>query len=143
MVRLGVREERSRQAVAAAVGLARELGLRVEEPVVLADLFSLMVRLRPAPVVARVATCMSRPRSPIEDWLRLEIDVTTFLAAQGAPVVAPSRELPPGPHSVGGSGSAVGPMRRPILIVRCPLATARACWRNCTGSCGPIRVRCL
>lgn len=66
------------------------------------DLFSLMVHLRPAPVVARVSTCMSRLRSPIEDWLRLEIDVTTYLAAQGAPVVAPSRELPPGPHSADG-----------------------------------------
>jgi phosphotransferase family enzyme len=79
--------------------VARDHGLLVEEPVVLADLFSLMVHLRPAPVVARVATCMPNLRSPIEDWLGLEIDVTTFLAAQGAPVVAPSSELPPGPHA--------------------------------------------
>jgi hypothetical protein len=62
-----LREERSRRAVAAAVGLAREKGIRVDEPFVLADLFSLMVHLRPAPVVARVATCMPRLRTPIED----------------------------------------------------------------------------
>ncbi|SFP87451.1 hypothetical protein SAMN05421810_103690 [Amycolatopsis arida] len=68
----------------------------------LADLFSLMVHLRPAPVVARVATRMPRLRSPIADWLRLEIDVTAFLAGQGAPVVAPSSELPPGPHEADG-----------------------------------------
>jgi Ser/Thr protein kinase RdoA (MazF antagonist) len=74
----------------------------VDEPSVLADLFSLMVHLRPAPVVARVATSMPKLRTPIEDWLRLELDVTSFLAAAGAPVVAPSPELPPGPHRADG-----------------------------------------
>ena len=38
--------------MAATVALARENGLRAEEPAVLADLFSLMMHLRPAPVVA-------------------------------------------------------------------------------------------
>jgi aminoglycoside phosphotransferase (APT) family kinase protein len=84
--------------VAAAVALARENGLRVGEPFVLADLFSLMVHLKPAPVVARVATCMPRLRTPIENWLEREIAVTEYLSGRGAPVVAPSRELPPGPH---------------------------------------------
>ena len=60
------REERSRRAVGAVVSLARENGLRVEEPVVLNDLFSLMVHLKPAPVVARVATSMPKLRAPIE-----------------------------------------------------------------------------
>ncbi len=78
--------------------LARENGLRVEEPVVLNDLFSMMIHLRPAPVVARVATYMPTLRAPIEPWLEREISVTTFLAGRGAPVVPPSRELPPGPH---------------------------------------------
>ena len=44
------RAERSRRAVAAAVAVAREHGLRVAEPAVLNDLFSLRVHLRPAPV---------------------------------------------------------------------------------------------
>ena len=92
------REERSRRAVEAAVSLARENRLRVEEPVVLNDLFSLMVHLRPAPVVARVATCMPKVSKPISAWLKREIAVTTFLSERGAPVVAPSRKLPPGPH---------------------------------------------
>lgn len=94
-----LREERSRQAVAAAVATARSHGLRVEEPTVLNDLFSVMVHLRPAPVVARVPTWISRLRSPVSDWLGRELAVTSFLSAQGAPVVAPSRELPPGPHA--------------------------------------------
>jgi len=97
-----LREERSRRAVAAAVALARENGLRVEEPTLLNDLFSLMVHLRPAPVVARVATCMPKLRTPIAHWLGLEIAVTRYLSEQGAPVVAPSRELPPGPHAYDG-----------------------------------------
>jgi hypothetical protein len=46
------RERSSRRAVAAATALARENGLRVEEPVVLNDLFSLMAHLKPAPVRA-------------------------------------------------------------------------------------------
>jgi hypothetical protein len=89
---------RSDQAVATVVAAAREHGLRIEEPVVLNDLFSLMVHLRPAPVVARVSTRMPRLRAPIQDWLRHEIAVTTFLSERGAPVVAPSPEVTPGPH---------------------------------------------
>ena len=80
------------------MAVAREKGIRVDEPFVLADLFSLMVHLRPAPLVARVATCMPRLRTPIEDWLAREIAVTEYLSDQGASVVAPSRELSPGPH---------------------------------------------
>jgi hypothetical protein len=41
---------------------------------------------------------MPKLRTPIEGWLEREIAVTTYLAEQGAPVVVPSRELPPGPH---------------------------------------------
>ena len=93
-----VREKLQKRAVEAVVDLARENGLRVEEPTVLADLFSLMVHLEPAPVVARVATRMPKLRTPISGWLEREIAVTTFLSERGAPVVSPSRELPPGPH---------------------------------------------
>ena len=71
-----VREERQRRSVEAVVAHARENDLRVEEPTVLNDLFSLMVHLKPAPVVARVATCMPKLRTPIEGWLEREIAVT-------------------------------------------------------------------
>jgi hypothetical protein len=46
----------TRRAMAAATDLAREHGLRVDDPVLLHDLFSVRVHLRPAPVVARVPT---------------------------------------------------------------------------------------
>jgi hypothetical protein len=84
--------------VAAAVAVARAHGLGVTQPAVLADLFSVMVHLRPAPVVARVPTWVTRLRAPGAGWLDRELAVTTFLSGQGLPVVAPSRELPSGPH---------------------------------------------
>jgi aminoglycoside phosphotransferase (APT) family kinase protein len=84
-------------AVAAAVAVARAHGLRVEEPVVLRDRLNVLVHLRPAPVVARVAGSIAAVR-PGDEWLRRELAVAGQLAAAGAPVVAPSAELPPGPH---------------------------------------------
>jgi aminoglycoside phosphotransferase (APT) family kinase protein len=84
-------------AVDAAVAIARANGLRVEAPVVLRDRLNVLVHLRPAPVVARVAGTIARVR-PGDEWLRRELAVAGALSAAGAPVVAPSAELPPGPH---------------------------------------------
>jgi aminoglycoside phosphotransferase (APT) family kinase protein len=84
-------------AVEAAVAVAEAHGLHVDEPVVLRDRLNVLIHLRPAPVVARVAGTIARVR-PGDDWLRRELAVASSLAAAGAPVVAPSAELPPGPH---------------------------------------------
>jgi len=48
-------------------------------------------------VVARVAGTIRAARSGT-DWQRRELAVAGFLARAGAPVVAPSTELPPGPY---------------------------------------------
>jgi aminoglycoside phosphotransferase (APT) family kinase protein len=88
-------------ALAAAVGLGRSLGLRVERAEVLADGFWLMVHLAPAPVVARVSTYAARLR-PAAEHLARELDVMAHLDSVGAPVVTPSAELPPGPHRFDG-----------------------------------------
>lgn len=90
------------RGVAAAVAVAERHGIRVEEPAVLADLFSLRVHLRPAPIVARVPTWLTRLRPGVEEYLRRELDVTAFLATRDIPVVAPSAELPTGPHTYDG-----------------------------------------
>jgi aminoglycoside phosphotransferase (APT) family kinase protein len=84
-------------ALRAAVGAARAAGLRVRDPVVLADRSNLLVHLRPAPVVARVplGTAAVRPGAA---WLEREVAVARHLATQGAPVVAPSTDVDPGPH---------------------------------------------
>ena len=92
------REQRSRRAVAAAVACAGRHGVRCADPTVLADLFSVMVHLQPAPVVARVSTWTSEMRAPIAEWLEREIEVTAFLSGRGAPAVAPSPELPAVAH---------------------------------------------
>ncbi len=88
----------SARAVAAATRVADRHGIRVAEPVVLAERYAIRVHLRPAPLVARVSTFTALLRHPIDDWLARELDVTRFLHGRGAPVVPPSDLLPAGPH---------------------------------------------
>lgn len=80
-----------------AVAVAREHGVRVDNPVVIADSSNTLVHLAPARVVARVATGTG-PFRPGGAWLAREVAVCSHLAARGAPAVAPARELPAGPH---------------------------------------------
>ncbi|MEV0646668.1 phosphotransferase [Phytomonospora sp. NPDC050363] len=84
--------DRTVRAVAAAAEAGRERGLAVTEPVVLYDVFSVVVHLAPSPVVVRVPTVL-----PVGSTLetqaagqREEIAVVEWLAAQGCPVVVPS-----------------------------------------------------
>jgi hypothetical protein len=85
------------RGVRAAVEVARDAGIGVDAPVVLSDVSNLIVHLAPAPVVARVSTATGTVRSG-DAWFRREAAVAGFLAAAGAPVVAPSALLPAGPH---------------------------------------------
>jgi hypothetical protein len=90
--------ELTRRGLDAAIVSARREGLRFAEPKVLRDRGNLLVHLAPAPVVARVATLTGTRRAG-DRWLRREVAVAGFLARAGAPVVAPSAELDPGPHT--------------------------------------------
>jgi Ser/Thr protein kinase RdoA (MazF antagonist) len=85
-------------AVRVAVAVAREQGLRVEEPTVLKDSYNVRVHLRPAPVVARVPTVTALARPRPEEVLRRELDIVSFLDERGFPVVPPSPRADPGPH---------------------------------------------
>jgi hypothetical protein len=84
-------------AVRAAVSVAAGLGVRCEEPVVLADGANVIVHLSPAPVVAKVAASTPAVRD-VGEWLHREIDIASFLGAAGIPAMAPSREVPPTVH---------------------------------------------
>jgi hypothetical protein len=84
----------SAAAVNAAVKVAAGLGITSTEPVVLADGANVIVHLRPAPVVAKVAASTPAVRPDSDAWLQRELDVAQFLAAEGAPVLAPSPEIP-------------------------------------------------
>jgi hypothetical protein len=88
----------SESAVAAAVAVAAEHGLRADDPVVLSDSWHVLVHLRPLPLVARVSSGRPYPEGPPEEDVIRELAVASHAARAGAPVVAPSDLLPPGPH---------------------------------------------
>ncbi len=78
----------------AAADVAAGLGVTSREPVVLADGANVIVHLRPSPVVAKVAASTAAVRPDPARWLQRELDVVSFLAAVGAPVMTPSPEMP-------------------------------------------------
>ena len=91
--------ERTRRATGAAVDAARALGLEVEHPVVLHDVFSVVVHLAPHPVVARIPVVLTAAADPAGQTARRqrELDVAAWLDAQGVPVVPPSALVPRSP----------------------------------------------
>ncbi|MFR9804960.1 phosphotransferase [Pseudonocardia sp. RS010] len=97
---------RAQRAAAAAAGAGRAVGLPVEEPTVLYDVFSVVVRLDPAPVVARVPTVLPPVRPPdVYAQQQRELAVAGWLASAGHPVACPSPLVPAVPmahdgHSV-------------------------------------------
>jgi hypothetical protein len=88
----------TRAGRAAAVSVAREQGLPGDDPEVLSSRGNVLVRLRPAPVVARVATLTAWTRSDPFRWLANEVAVAGYAARSGGPVVAPTALADPGPH---------------------------------------------
>jgi Phosphotransferase enzyme family len=92
----------SESAVTAAVEVAAEHGLRVDDPVVLRDAWHVLVHLRPLPLVARVSSGRPYPEGPPEDDVIRELAVASHAARAGAAVVPPSDLLDPGPHRHGG-----------------------------------------
>lgn len=73
----------------AAVTVATSLGVPCHSPVVLHDGSNVVVHLRPAPVVARVATLTADIRPGIEAWLTRDIAVARHLVACGVPATRP------------------------------------------------------
>jgi hypothetical protein len=73
-------------ALDAAVAVAREHGLRVDEPRVLKDSHNLVVQLAPSPVVARVGQAMSELRPGIRGR---ELAIVRWLVDRDAPVLPP------------------------------------------------------
>lgn len=89
-------EERRRRAGEAAVAVASRLGVHVQRTVILEDWNNTIVRLAPVPIVAKVGT--SHFRDARLESLERELVVAAYLAARGAPVVRPARQVLPGPH---------------------------------------------
>lgn len=100
---------RTERALATATEAGRELGLTVERPTVLYDVFSVVVHLAPAPVVVRVPTVLPRTiggaaadLAAQADQQRRELAVAGWLAKHGHPVVAPSPLVAAEPVRSGG-----------------------------------------
>jgi hypothetical protein len=89
-------------AARAAVAAAASLGVRCAEPALLADGANVIVHLRPSPVVAKVAASTTAIRPDPARWLQRELDLAAFLTRAGAPVMAPSPEVPATAHRAGG-----------------------------------------
>ncbi|WNV82718.1 phosphotransferase [Umezawaea sp. Da 62-37] len=87
------------RGVLAAAAVARSHGVRVDDPVVLRDASNLLVHLRPAPVVARVATSTASGRPLVLDHFHRAESATRYLTARGVPVVRMSPEFPDGPFA--------------------------------------------
>ena len=88
------------EAVAASVAVAERLGLPSEDPVIVAEGYSVRVRLDPAPVLTRVVTLGRLLRGEPRPWMQREVEVSRYLSARGAAVVPPWDT--PGPHQGGG-----------------------------------------
>ena len=90
----GVTSSVATAATRAAVAVAARLGVVSAEPAVLADGANVVVHLSPSPIVAKVAASTPAVRADVGTWLQRELDLAMFLTRAGAPVMAPSSEVP-------------------------------------------------
>ena len=89
-------KERQERAIRAAVAVADRLGMTSVTPVVLKDSNHTSIHLVPFPVVARVVASNVGPDARAK--LSAELSVADHLARVGAPITAPTIDVPPGPH---------------------------------------------
>ena len=107
------------RALAAALDIARSVGIDCRYPVVMKDSYNAVIHLRPSPIVARVATLTSVVRENVGQHVAREIAVANFLAASSAAggtrrhhgrsgpataaaVAPPTSTIPPGPYESDG-----------------------------------------
>lgn len=76
-------------AVQAAVTAATSIGVACDDPEVLHDSFNLVVHLRPAPVIARVATLTARVRPGTASWFERNALVARHVASRGLLTTTP------------------------------------------------------
>jgi hypothetical protein len=92
----------SESAVAAGLAVAREQGVRCDDPCVLRDAWHVLVHLRPSPVVARVSSSIPFPEGPNPDDIARELAVAAHCAHAGCAVVPPADEVETVPYRHGG-----------------------------------------
>lgn len=82
--------------IEAARALAARLGLGAVAPEILKIAHHTTLKLAPLPVVARIQS--GDPVEAAGPWMAREVGLARALADAGAPVAAPTRNPPPGPH---------------------------------------------
>lgn len=90
-------DRRLQLAIRAATEIAQEQGVVFEQAVVLRNRSNAIIHLSPSPVVARVAMKTTSVRHGAA-WLSREVAISRYLTSVGVPVIAPSREVAPGPE---------------------------------------------
>jgi hypothetical protein len=85
--------ERRKRAIEAATAIALTYHIKSDTPTLLKDSNNTVIHLAPSPVVAKVATSIFQKQSVPN--LEHELNVALHLTNSGAPIVPPSKELPP------------------------------------------------
>ncbi|MBW4601383.1 MAG: aminoglycoside phosphotransferase family protein [Calothrix sp. FI2-JRJ7] len=89
------------EAVRAACEIADNNNIIFDKPIILSHQSNVLIHLHPTSVVARVATTTGTVRKG-DAWLKREVAVSTYLAENGAPIIPPSTQLPPGAYEHNG-----------------------------------------
>ncbi|OKH45755.1 aminoglycoside phosphotransferase [Calothrix sp. HK-06] len=89
------------EAVRAACEIAENNSITFDKPIILSNQSNVLIHLHPTSVVARVATTTGTVRKG-DAWLKREVAVSTYLAENGAPIIPPSTQLPPGTYEHNG-----------------------------------------
>lgn len=147
--------------------MAASFGVRSTDPLALADGANVVVHLRPAPLVAKVAAVTHLVREPAP-WLARELALSGYLAGAGLPVVRASDLLPARVHEHDGAvmtfwqhephdptasvgATQLGRMLRELHVVlrSCSLTLPELCtpfedigrWLARAGDTAPARMR--
>lgn len=134
--------------MAAALAVAQDFGVSCTDPVVLADGSNVLVHLRPAPVVARVAKLTAQIRPGVQAWLARDIALSAHVVQRGVPAVRPCVDPPAGPHHRDGRVLAffeyvphdLDPVREPaeVAMAVADLHAALADYPDLLPAAGPV-----
>ncbi len=80
-------------AIKVAIEISADYDIKSNAPILLKDSNNTVIHLAPSPVVAKVATSTLRKQNASN--LEHELNVALHLAGLGAPIIPPSKELPP------------------------------------------------
>lgn len=110
-------EEEKNEIVTLVVDAVAAMGLASTAPAVLSDRGNMILHLAPYPVVARVATVLSKQDTALAyQTLERELRVVEHLNARGVPVVSHTSLIDAGPYSAGGLVMTLWDYVKPVQL---------------------------